>query len=142
MDDREKQLQALLDEHDLLAVYLFGSRADDGLALLEGKRVVAEGSDLDVGVVFRDGRDLTHSLSWYGPLLLALEDVFAPLVVDLVPLQGLDALFQYEAIEGHRIAVSDETESAYYELGVMRRAAELLPIQRQLEQDWLQAKAS
>jgi len=128
----QQALDRLCQDHGLLAVYLFGSRSDDGLALLEGHEVSGEGSDLDVGVVFR-GRE-HPDFRGLGLLQVQLEDLFAPLRVDLVPLQRVDALFQFDAMDaGHRIVASDHAEAAYYELYVMRRAAELLPIQRRLE---------
>jgi predicted nucleotidyltransferase len=127
---RQEQLDRLCREHGLLAVYLFGSRADHGLRLLQGEKVSGEGSDLDVGIVFR-GRDFDPSALYV--LLGELEDVFSPLQVDVVPLQRVDALFQFSAIDGHRIATTNPDEADLYELAVMSRAEELLPIQRQLE---------
>jgi predicted nucleotidyltransferase len=128
--DRESALNRLVREHGLLAVYLFGSRADDGLRLLNGATVAGEGSDLDIGVVFREPLRDPRILS---RLQVDLEDVFEPLRVDLVPLQRVDALFQFSAIDGHRIAAADSDEADRYELVVMNRAAELLPIQRRIE---------
>ena len=65
----------------------------------------------------------------------ALEDLLAPLRVDLVPLDRVDPLFQFAAIQGERIAASDSTAADERELEVMRRAADLLPFQRQLEME-------
>lgn len=65
----------------LLAVYLFGSRADDGLALLEGRSVEADGSDLDVGVVMRTPPTPRRVLRTFGPLEADLSELFAPLDV-------------------------------------------------------------
>lgn len=62
-----------------------------------------------------------------------LEDVFAPLRVDVVPLDKVDPLFQFQAIDGHRIVETDRRRNIEFELGVMRLGAELLPIQRRLE---------
>ena len=132
--DRRSELERAAREHGLLTVYLFGSRKDDGLALLEGRPVQAEGSDLDVGVVFR-GRE-EPDFRRLAPLQVALEDVFEPLRVDLVPLQRVDALFQFRAMdEGHRVLATDSDAADYYELYVMNRAEELLPIQRRLEEE-------
>ena len=125
-------LDFLCRTHGLLAVYLFGSRSEDGLRLLEGEPVEAPGADLDVGVVFPGKVPGPWPL---GGLQVDLEEMFAPLRVDLVPLQKVDALFQFDAIDGHRVAASDPARADEYELVVMRRAAELLPIQRQLELD-------
>jgi predicted nucleotidyltransferase len=126
---RSSRLDEICRAHHLVAVYLFGSRATDGLGLLEGAAPERRGSDLDVGVVFADGVEVGRLPA----LQIALEDVFEPMQVDLVPLQRVDALFQYAAIEGHRIAVTDATRADLFELYVMRRAAEALPVERERE---------
>lgn len=127
---RQDQLDRLCREHGILAVYLFGSRADHGLRLLQGEEVSGEGSDLDVGIVFRKSNFDPRVLSG---LQVAFEEIFEPMRVDLVPLQRVDALFQARAIDGHRIVEIDSTAVSFYELRVMREAAELLPIQRRRE---------
>lgn len=62
-----------------------------------------------------------------------MEDLFAPLRIDLVPLSRVDPLFQFAVISGHRVAATDSGSVARFELQVMREAAELLPVQRRLE---------
>jgi predicted nucleotidyltransferase len=116
----------------VLALYLFGSRSADGLRALRGEAIVRAGSDLDVGVVF-EGRDA--DLAKLPLLQVALEDAFAPLRIDLVPLQRVDGLFQFAAVDGHRVFAADGYRADFYELVVMRKAAELLPIQREIERD-------
>jgi predicted nucleotidyltransferase len=135
---RREQLERICQELDLLAVYLFGSRADDGVAYLDGVEPERSRSDLDVGVVFRDPNFEPRRLT---VLQVAFEEVFAPFRVDVVPLQRVDALFQFEAVDGHRVAAPDPEEADRYELLVMRRAAELLPIERRLEQDFFTTEA-
>lgn len=127
---RSERLERLGEEHGLLAIYLFGSRADDGLRLLAGEEVVREGSDLDIGVVFRRHDFALRELA---ELQVEMEDLFAPLRVDLVPLQRVDPLFQYRAIDGHRVAATDSTAADLYELLVLRQASELVYFQRQRE---------
>lgn len=99
---------------------------------LQNDEVARSGSDLDVAVFGRAGSIDPHRL---GPLQVALEEVFAPLQVDLVPLDRVDPLFQFAAIDGERIAAPDSTAADEKELEVMRRAADLLPIQRELERE-------
>lgn len=130
---KRELLDLICREHGLLAVYLFGSRSDDGLRLLDGEPIASAGSDLDVGVAFRDSDVSFRTL---GVLQVQLEDLFDPLRVDLVPLHRVDPIFQFNAIDGHRIAAPDSTAADFYELRVMREASELLPIQRQLEEDF------
>ncbi len=133
---RDMDRRGLLDEvsrrFDLLAVYLFGSRADEGYRRLGGEPVAGSGSDLDVGVFFQGGR---VDVARLGALQAALEDVFAPLRVDLVPLDRVDPLFQFAAVDGVRVAAPDSTVADAHELLVMRRAADLLPFQRELENE-------
>jgi predicted nucleotidyltransferase len=129
---RVEQLLALCAEFGLLSVYLFGSRAGDGVLRLKGHEVTREGSDLDVGVFGRAGGIDVRRL---GPLQVALEEVFAPLRVDLVPLDRVDPIFQFAAVDGERVAAPDSTAADEKELEVMRRAADLLPIQRALEME-------
>jgi predicted nucleotidyltransferase len=126
------RLDDICREFDLLSVYLFGSRADDGLRRFRGDDVGGQGSDLDVGVFFVSRNPDAGRL---GKLQVALEELFAPLRVDLVPLDRVDPLFQFRAIDGHRIAVTNSTAADERELEVMRRAADLLPFQRQAEMD-------
>jgi predicted nucleotidyltransferase len=131
--DRRATLEQACRSHGVAAVYLFGSRADEGLRVLAGGTADRAGSDLDVGLFFdsaaADVKDLAE-------LQVAMEDVFAPIRVDLVPLHRVDALFQFHAIDGHRVYTpEDAREVDRWELVVMRRAAELLPIQRELERD-------
>jgi predicted nucleotidyltransferase len=128
----DHQLVDLSQRHHVLALYLFGSRADDGLRVLRGESVEGSGADLDIGVVFVRG---AFDPTILGSLQSGLEGRFAPLRVDLVPLQLVDGLFQYAAISGHRVAVTNSNQADEYELEVMRHAAELLPIQRRIEID-------
>ncbi|HEY0783470.1 MAG TPA: nucleotidyltransferase domain-containing protein [Thermoanaerobaculia bacterium] len=116
----------------MLAVYLFGSRADDGLRVLAGGEVDGAGSDLDVGVIGLDPDVSIRTLAW---LDIGFADILAPLRVDLVPLQRVDAIFQARAIDGHRIYAADSTCADLHELLILRRAADLLPLQRELERE-------
>jgi len=133
VDTKREPLDRICRDHGILAVYLFGSRADDGLRLLAGETVAPAGSDLDVGIAFRGPGVPFRELAL---LQVEMEDLFEPLRVDLVPLHRVDPIFQANAIDGHRIAAPDSTAADLYELLVMRQAAELLPIQRQLEEDY------
>lgn len=128
--DRHAEIEKIAREHGLLAVYLFGSRADDGLRLLAGEDVERAGSDLDIGVVFRQGNVHIERLF---PVEDALEKLLPEMRLDIVGLQRVDPLFQLNAIREHRVAAPDPDVADSWELDVMRSAAELLPIQRAKE---------
>ena len=129
--DRRARFLRVCEARTVEAAYLFGSRARDGERVLADGGGESGGSDLDIGVLFAEaaGPDRMASLQ------VELEDVFAPLRVDLVPLDRVDALFQFRAVDGIRIYARDPGLVDRWELAVMRRAADLLPIQRQLERD-------
>ncbi|HXU44307.1 MAG TPA: nucleotidyltransferase domain-containing protein [Thermoanaerobaculia bacterium] len=128
--DRRLEIERIAREHGLLAVYLFGSRADDGLRFLVEGEVEKKESDLDVGVVFRRFPPEVESSM---QLAEDLGELFDPFRVDYVRLQNTDSIFQFRALSGHRIAAPDSTAADNYELDTMRMAAELLPIQRARE---------
>ncbi len=129
---RHEALVQVCREHGLLAAYLFGSRAADGLRLLDGEAVAGAGSDLDIGIVVEHpGLDLDRLIA----AELDLAEIFAPLRVDVVPVERVDSLFQLRIIEGHRIFVADSTAADLFELLVFRRAADVLPYQRQREME-------
>ena len=127
---RRERLESACRANPVAALYLFGSRADDGVRVLEGETVERMGSDLDVGVLFSTGAGSSADCA---RLLETLEDVFLPLRIDLVALDRVDALFQFRAIDGHRVFAASAEQADRYELLTMRRAAELLPIERAIE---------
>ena len=101
--DRREGLARTCAEHGVAAVYLFGSRANDGLAVLDGAERTGSGSDLDVALLFTAAPAPVRRLA---QLQVALEDVFSPLRIDLVPLDRVDPIFQFRAIDGHRDSLS------------------------------------
>ncbi|MBV8200703.1 MAG: hypothetical protein JOZ15_08765 [Acidobacteria bacterium] len=129
-ETRQEKLERICRDHGVLAAYLFGSRANDGLKMLRGEPVIGEGSDLDLGVMVPGpGLDLHSRVR----LDLELSTVFAPLRLDLVPIERVDPLFQVRIIDGHRVFTTDSTAADLYELLVFRRAADALPRQRERE---------
>ncbi len=132
--DLHAEIERIAREHGLLAIYLFGSRADDGLRYLVEGEFEPKASDLDVGVVFRH-LPLDFKLS--REVAGELEELFGPFQVDYVRLQKTDPIFHARALSGHRIAAPDSTAADSYELDVLRTAAELLPFQRAREFEML-----
>ena len=118
--------------HDVVVMYLFGSRAADGLRILSGEKVADEGgSDLDVGVVL--ARPFDDPMLGFGGLHADLSELFSPLRVDLVLLDEAGAFIREAAILGTEIYCGDEHRRDLWELDALRRAGDLLPIQRHVE---------
>jgi predicted nucleotidyltransferase len=128
--DRREALARACRQHGIAAVYLFGSRADDGLALLDGAQRSGSGSDLDVGLLLSE---TAAPLMQLAQLQVAFEDIFAPLRADLVPLDRVDPISGFRMINGHRVFAQPSRFADLMELEIMRSASELLHIQRALE---------
>ena len=64
-------------------------------------------------------------------LAQALEDLFESSRVDLVVLPEADSFLAAEVIRGERLFVDDEDQADEYDLYVLRRAGDLLPLERE-----------
>jgi predicted nucleotidyltransferase len=107
----------------ILAIYLFGSRAE-GTAM--------DGSDIDVGIVFKkpmmpeDTRPLYHRI--YSELSKIFQTSFTK-DLDLVFLQKASLPLQYNAIiNGSVLYEDDPVERADYEEAVARQYMDFKPI--------------
>jgi len=101
----------------ILALYLFGSR---------GRGEHGEGSDVDVGALFREPVTLRDRLLLEDELERGLG-----LSVDLVDAARASAFLALDVIRGERIFWDDEDRCDDFELYVMRRAGDLAPFERQ-----------
>ena len=98
---KKLELYRICEGYTILAVYLFGSMANEGVALLDNKLSVNLDplADLDVGVVFLQAvSDPKERVKLYKKLYSDLSDLFSPLSLDLVFLQETGVIFQSEAI--------------------------------------------
>ncbi|HOK20424.1 MAG TPA: nucleotidyltransferase domain-containing protein, partial [Thermosynergistes sp.] len=98
-----QRLKGICADHDVILVYLFGSQAEAGFRLLEGRNEVPSDqlADLDVGVV--TAKPLPppgQRAKLYSDLYNELEEVFKPFRLDLVFLEEHHSVFQFEAIKG------------------------------------------
>ena len=121
----------LCRQHEVAAVYAFGSRArevrdwltGDGAAHLSGP------ADIDIGV--RPVPGVRWDVVDKVRLAIALEDLFGCGRVDLVVLPEADPFLAAEIIRGERVFSRDEYEADEYDLYVLRRAGDLIPLERE-----------
>ncbi|HEY6324833.1 MAG TPA: nucleotidyltransferase domain-containing protein [Thermoanaerobaculia bacterium] len=103
----------------IVALYVFGSRA---------RGEASEGSDVDVGILFR----FRQAVALRDVVLL--EDALAQrlaLPVDLVDAGRANAFLALDVIRGERVFCSDPEGCDEFELYVMRRAGDLAPFERE-----------
>jgi predicted nucleotidyltransferase len=101
----------------VLALYLFGSRS-------RGEE--REGSDVDLGVLFRQRQTLED--------VLLLEDAIERRLgvrVDLIDAARANAFLALDIIRGERVFCADDDRCDEFELHVMRRAGDLAPFERE-----------
>jgi predicted nucleotidyltransferase len=126
-DELEARLQRICEEHGVAALWAFGSRGREALALTRGEAggVGDGGSDLDVGVLPARGRIQTPKQRVR--LAAALEDLFDVPRVDLVIVPRAAPYLAVDVIRGELLVDRDPDATAEFELYVLRRAADLMP---------------
>jgi len=128
---RNTSLATLCRKYDISALYAFGSRAKEAAEWLENKipAMTASTSDLDLGALPDKGIRLPtrHIVN----LTTALEDLFDVPRVDLVILPQAPPFLASNIIQGERLYALDEDRADEYDLYILRRAGDLLPLHRE-----------
>jgi len=126
-----KDLTPIMQRYRIAALYIFGSRSGEAAALLAGgKEPDGQGkSDIDVGVLPLRGVRLTPKEKVR--LTLALEDLFQARRIDLVALPETDPFLAANIIRGERLYCANDDEIDEYELYVLRRAGDLIPLEEE-----------
>ena len=112
-------------------LYAFGSRGREALDWQQGRidAMAAGLSDVDVGVRPVSGQAWT--LDDKVGMAIALEDLLACGRVDLVVLPEADPFLAAEIIRGERLFARNEHDADEYDLYILRRAGDLIPLERE-----------
>ncbi len=129
--ERLHQLQEVAAAAGAVVLYAFGSRSGEVAAWLEGRRDRLDpgGSDVDLGALPAPG--VRWSVSGKVGLAQALEDLLGCGRVDLLVLPEADPFVAVEVVRGERLWAADAHAADEYELYVLRRAGDLLPLERE-----------
>ncbi|MGB9871922.1 MAG: nucleotidyltransferase domain-containing protein [Anaerolineae bacterium] len=125
------RLDDLARQYGLIAVYSFGSRAEEMAARVAGRAVepAHPTSDVDIGVLPAPGRRLTAAER--ADLTVALEDLLDVPRVDLVILPEAPPFLALDVVRGELLCTTDPDAEAEYQRYVLRRAADLAPFERE-----------
>lgn len=111
--------------------YLFGSQKDLAYQILLGQKVKVTdpSADVDLGLVFKNRAAFSLSPHFprhilYADLYNKLLELFLPYPLDLVFLQEVHSVFQFEAIRGICLYAISEGFKDEYEMMILRRAAD------------------
>lgn len=129
--ERRAALGELCRQLGVGILYVFGSRSIEVRDWLErGTTHLSSGtSDVDIGV--KALRGTVWSTREKVELALTLEDFFGCSRVDLVVLDDADPFVAAEIIRGERLYARDSYTADEYDLYVLRRAGDLLPLERE-----------
>jgi hypothetical protein len=127
----QEELACLCDEYSLVALYVFGSRAEEIIARVAGQEAPSKHlqSDVDVGAL--PGRGETLSVRDKVRLTQHLEALLAVPRVDLVVLPEAEAFLAADVVRGELLAATDLDAEAEAQLYYLRRAADLAPFLRE-----------
>ncbi|WP_169732586.1 nucleotidyltransferase domain-containing protein [Desulfonatronum lacustre] len=128
---RTAKLAVLCREHSISALYAFGSRAKEAADWLENniQDMAASTSDLDLGALPESGIRLP--IRRVVNLTIDLEDLFGVHRVDLVILPQAPPFLASNIVQGERLFTTDEDQADEYDLYILRRAGDLLPLHRE-----------
>lgn len=125
------RLYDLARQYGLIAIYSFGSRAEEVAARVAGRAggPTYPASDVDIGVLPAPGRRLTAAER--ADLAVALEDLLGVARVDLVILPEAPPFLALDIVRGQLLCATDPDAEAEYQLYVLRRAGDLAPFERE-----------
>lgn len=130
MNDLREDIRSLAERAGVEIVYVFGSRAREVLAGVNGNAgsLPPNASDIDIGVLLPGGSWNVREKVQFAQ---ALEDVFGVERVDLVVLNEADPFLAAEIIRGERLFERDRRRVDEYELFVLRRVGDLAPFEQE-----------
>jgi len=132
MLDRKEKLYQVADRFSLDIIYAFGSRAAEAAEYIknEGSKIYPPAfSDVDIGV--QPSAKKKFSIKDKVDLTLVLEEFFSVGRVDLIIILEADPFLAANIIRGERIYCRDEYEADEYDLYILRRAGDLIPLERE-----------
>jgi len=112
-------------------LYVFGSRAHEIANWLDQSQQQLSPSASDVDIGARAAPGVFWQVMDKVRLAIALEDLFDCPRVDLVVLNEADPFVAAEIIRGERLFARDAHEADEYDLYVLRRAGDLVPLERE-----------
>jgi len=131
MNRRQAALKEMCEQFGIAILYAFGSQAENVRQWVEGEmdRLSDGPADVDIGAKGIPG--VRWSVRKKVDLAGAMEVLFGCSRVDLVFLQETDPFLAAEIIRGERLFARDEYEADEYDLYVLRRAGDFVPLEQE-----------
>ena len=125
------KLKKICRRYSIDTIYAFGSRGMELKLFAAGAGDIdrSKVSDFDVAVKIAPQKSL--SVREKSQLTIDLEELFQLTKLDLVVINEADPFLAANIIRGERIFCRDEYLADQYELYVLRRAGDLIPLERE-----------
>ncbi|MEE8585816.1 MAG: nucleotidyltransferase domain-containing protein [Acidobacteriota bacterium] len=129
--DHRAQLEDICRQKGVSILYAFGSRGREVQRWFEEGAALGQQNPSDVDIAVLARRNLKWTVADKVQLAIALEDLFDCPKVDLISLRDADPHLAADAICGERLFAEDSCQADEYDLYVLRRAGDLLPLLRE-----------
>jgi predicted nucleotidyltransferase len=131
MTERQQALEQLCRRNAIVILYVFGSRASDVQAWMSATQsVLAPGpADVDIGILHAPNTSWTIRETLQ--LTVDLEELLGVNRVDLILLDRADPFVAANVIRGERLFADNQYAADEYDLYVLRRAGDLIPLERE-----------
>jgi predicted nucleotidyltransferase len=127
----QDELARIARRYRLSSLYVFGSREKEVAELVRQKAGSLKRSTADVDIAVLPQPSVTLTVREKIEIILELEQLFDAPRVDLVVLPEADPFLTVNAIRGERIYCDDQHRADEYELYILRRGGDLLPLERE-----------
>lgn len=129
--NKETALEQICQQFGIHTLYAFGSRAGEVSAWLQNEKPMsASQSDVDVGILASQPLAIKQKTK----LALLLEDFLGVNRVDIIALPDADPFVAANIIRGERLYAADDYLADEYDLYVLRRAGDLIPLEQERQQ--------
>jgi len=128
MNTRFQKIEQICRKYQARALYVFGSRSLDMFHAIKDDvyQLNPSQSDLDIGVLTHSPFSIENKVN----LTLELENLFGLPSIDLFILQEVDAFLAANIIRGERVYAEDSYFADEYDLFILRRAGDLVDLER------------
>ncbi len=129
---REDTLKQICEQYAVDIIYVYGSRAREVWNWLYNEEVTLapQGSDVDIGVKPSSKLTVREKVE----LAIALEDLLGVNRVDLSNIPEVNPFLAANIIRGERLYANDAYLADEYDLYILRRAGDLIPLECERQQ--------
>jgi predicted nucleotidyltransferase len=127
----QRELARIAERYRLSSLYVFGSREKEVAELVRQRVGSLKRSTADVDIAVLPEPSVILNVREKIEVILELEQLFGAPKVDLVVLPEADPFLAVNAIRGERIYCDDQHRADEYELYILRRGGDLLPLERE-----------